>query len=70
MILMSAVLAVVAIVALVTTFSALNTVTVCGEKFNKNEKSVYLFDKTVTADDMKAILKMGKLESLTMCSCT
>ena len=60
MILMSAVLVIVAIVGIATIFKALNSATIGGEKVDKNDTSVRLYDVTVTVDDMKAIISMGE----------
>lgn len=69
MILMSAVLVIVAIVGITTIFKALNSATIGGEKVDKNDTSVSLYDVTVTVDDMKAIISMGKLEDISFSNC-
>lgn len=69
MIIMSAVLVIVAIVAVSTIFGALNSTTIGGKKIDKNDTSVHLYDVTVTADDMKSIISMGKLEKLSINNC-
>lgn len=69
MILMSAVLVVVAIIAISTIFGALNSTTIGGEKVDKNETRVSLYDVTVTVDDMKSIISMGKLEKISFSNC-
>lgn len=67
---LAAILGIVAIVAISTMFNALNNITISGEKVSKNEDSLYLYDKTLTVDDMKAIVSLGKLESLRFSGCT
>ena len=68
-ILMSAVLGIVAIIAISTIFGALNSTTIGGEKVNKSDTRVQLYDVTVTVDDMKSIIAMGKLEQLSIHNC-
>lgn len=68
-ILMSAVLVVVAIIGISTIFGALNSATIGGEKVNKNDTRVDLYDVTVTVDDMKSIISMGKLEQIRFSDC-
>ena len=68
-ILMSAVLVVVAIIGISTIFNALNSATIGGEKVSKNDTRVQLYDVTVTVDDMKTIISMGKLEQLSIHNC-
>lgn len=68
-ILMSAVLVIVAIIGISTIFGALNSATIGGEKVDKNDTRVSLYDVTVTVDDMKSIISMGKLEQLRFSNC-
>lgn len=68
-ILLSAVLVVVAIIGISTIFNALNSTTIGSEKFDKNSDRVSIYDETITIDDMKAIISMGKLESLSFYDC-
>ena len=68
-ILLSAVLVIVAIVGISTIFGALNSVTIGGEKVSKNDTRVVVDNVTVTVDDMKAIISMGKLESILFSNC-
>lgn len=69
MILMSAVLALVAIIAISTIFGALNSATIGGDKVNKTDTRISLYDVTVTVDDMKSIISMGKLENISFSNC-
>ena len=68
-ILLSAVLVVVAIIGISTIFNALNSTTIGSEKVDKNSDRVSIYDETITIDDMKAIISMGKLESLSFHNC-
>ncbi len=67
---LACVIGIVAIVAISTLFSALNKTTIGDEKVNKNEDRLSLYEENITVDDMKNIISMGKLESLTFSSCT
>lgn len=67
---LSAVLVIVAIVGITTVFNTLNNITICGEKIDKNQTRITLSDKTITVDDMKSLISLGKLESLAFRSCT
>lgn len=69
MVLLSAILVVVAIIGISTLFSALNSATICGEKVDKSDTQIYLSNKTITADDMKAIASMGKLSEISFSNC-
>lgn len=69
MVLLSAVLVIVAIVGFSTIFGALNSATIGGEKVDKNDTRIYLSNKTITVDDMKAIASMGKLSEISFSNC-
>lgn len=66
---LSAVLVIVAVVGISTIFSALNSMTISGEKVSKDADSVNLYNKTITVDDMKSLASLGKLERLKFTSC-
>lgn len=68
-ILLPTVLIIVAIVGISTIFGVLNSVTIGGKKVSKNDTCIVLADVTVTVDDMKAIISMGKLESILFSNC-
>ncbi len=67
---LACVVGIVAIVAISTLFNALNKTTIGDEQVDKNEDYLSLYDETITVDDMKSIISMGKLETLTFSSCT
>lgn len=69
MVLLSAVLVIVAIVGFSTIFGALNSATIGGEKIDKNDTRIHLSNKTINADDMKAIASMGKLSEISFSNC-
>ncbi len=68
-VLLSAVLLIVAIIGFSTIFNALGSVTIGGEKVDKNDTRIHLNNKTITVDDMKAIASMGKLSEISFSNC-
>lgn len=69
MILMSVVLVIVAAISISTILGILNNTTISGEKINKNDDYISLYNKTVTAEDMKTISSMGNLKSISFSNC-
>ncbi len=59
-------------------FGAVGCLSLCGsgnlatdkDDISKNDTSIYLYDETITSEDMKEILKCKKLERLSFSNCT